>query len=48
LRFRGQRLAYFGDRVQWDNRYALHRRDEFDPQSRRLMHRSQIKGERPD
>jgi len=25
----------------------MHRRDEFDPSSRRLMHRSQIKGDRP-
>src|ERR1700730_1770742 len=36
-----------GDLVMWDNRCALHRRDEFDPQSRRLMHRTQIKGDRP-
>jgi taurine dioxygenase len=36
-----------GDLVLWDNRCALHRRDEFDPTSRRLMHRSQIKGDRP-
>jgi taurine dioxygenase len=36
-----------GDLVLWDNRCVLHRRDEFDPQSRRLMHRSQIKGDRP-
>jgi alpha-ketoglutarate-dependent taurine dioxygenase len=36
-----------GDLVLWDNRCAMHRRDEFDPNSRRLMHRSQIKGDRP-
>jgi taurine dioxygenase len=36
-----------GDLVLWDNRCVLHRRDEFDPSSRRLMHRSQIKGDRP-
>src|SRR3984893_5183269 len=36
-----------GDLAMWDNRCALHRRDEFDPQSRRLMHRTQIKGDRP-
>jgi taurine dioxygenase len=36
-----------GDLVLWDNRCALHRRDEFDANSRRLMHRSQIKGDRP-
>ncbi len=36
-----------GDLVLWDNRCVLHRRDEFDPNSRRLMHRSQIQGDRP-
>jgi len=36
-----------GDLVMWDNRCALHRRDSFDPASRRLMHRTQIKGDRP-
>ena len=32
-----------GDVVVWDNRCTLHRRDPFDPDARRLMHRSQIK-----
>jgi taurine dioxygenase len=32
------------DLVLWDNRCTLHRRDAFDPQSRRVMHRTQIKG----
>lgn len=36
-----------GDLVLWDNRAVMHRRDEFDPKSRRLMHRTQIKGDRP-
>ncbi len=36
-----------GDLMMWDNRCTLHRRDEFDPTSRRLMHRTQIKGDRP-
>jgi taurine dioxygenase len=36
-----------GDLVLWDNRCVMHRRDEFDPNSRRLMHRSQIKGDQP-
>ena len=36
-----------GDLVMWDNRCVLHRRDEFDPLARRLMHRTQIKGDRP-
>jgi len=33
-----------GDLVMWDNRCVLHRRDSFDPTSRRLMHRTQIRG----
>ena len=33
-----------GDLVLWDNRCTLHRRDAFDPTSRRVMHRTQIKG----
>jgi taurine dioxygenase len=36
-----------GDVVIWDNRCTLHRRDAFDPDSRRLMHRAQVKGTRP-
>jgi taurine dioxygenase len=32
------------DLILWDNRCTLHRRDSFDPQSRRVMHRTQIKG----
>jgi taurine dioxygenase len=36
-----------GDVLIWDNRCLLHRRDSFDPASRRMMHRVQIKGERP-
>lgn len=33
-----------GDLVLWDNRTTMHRRDPFDPTSRRIMHRTQIKG----
>ena len=33
------------DLIIWDNRCTLHRRDAFDPDSRRIMHRTQIKGE---
>jgi taurine dioxygenase len=33
-----------GDLVLWDNRCTMHRRDPFDPDSRRIMHRTQIKG----
>jgi alpha-ketoglutarate-dependent taurine dioxygenase len=32
-----------GDLVLWDNRCTMHRRDAFDPVSRRVMHRTQIK-----
>jgi taurine dioxygenase len=34
-----------GDVVLWDNRCTMHRRDSFDPGTRRVMHRTQIKGE---
>ncbi len=34
-----------GDVVLWDNRATMHRRDPFDPSSRRVLHRTQIKGE---
>ena len=33
-----------GDLVLWDNRCTMHRRDPFDASSRRIMHRTQIKG----
>jgi taurine dioxygenase len=33
-----------GDLVMWNNLSVLHRRDPFDPKTRRVMHRSQIKG----
>lgn len=33
-----------GDVLIWDNRCAMHRRDAFDPKSRRIMHRTQCKG----
>ncbi len=36
-----------GDLVLWDNRAALHRRDDFDGAERRVMHRTQIVGDRP-
>jgi len=32
-----------GDVLIWDNRCTLHRRDSFDPNARRLMHRTQIR-----
>jgi taurine dioxygenase len=36
-----------GDVLVWDNRCVLHRRDAFDPASRRMMHRVQVAGGRP-
>lgn len=36
-----------GDLLLWDNRSTLHRRDPFDPASRRLMHRTQVRGASP-
>ncbi|HEY1241974.1 MAG TPA: TauD/TfdA family dioxygenase [Bryobacteraceae bacterium] len=34
-----------GDLVLWDNRCTMHRRDSFDSSLRRILHRTQIKGE---
>ena len=34
-----------GDFLMWDNRCTMHRRDPFDASTRRIMHRTQIKGE---
>jgi taurine dioxygenase len=36
-----------GDLVIWDNRCLMHRRDGFDAASRRTLHRTQVKGDRP-
>lgn len=36
-----------GDVMMWDNRCALHRRDEFDDRHQRIMHRTQICGAGP-
>jgi taurine dioxygenase len=36
-----------GDVLVWDNRCTMHRRDSFDANTRRLLHRTQIKGDRP-
>lgn len=46
----GEELEWYnewrvGDLVLWDNRCTMHRRDPFDANSRRVMHRTQIKGE---
>jgi len=36
-----------GDVVVWDNRSALHRRDAFDSNSRRVLYAAQVEGHRP-
>lgn len=36
-----------GDVLVWDNRCTMHRRDAFDPSSRRIMYRAQVAGDRP-
>jgi taurine dioxygenase len=44
-RFAWEHVWRVGDLVIWDNRCTMHRRDAFDPGSRRVMHRTQVKGE---
>jgi taurine dioxygenase len=34
-----------GDLLMWKNLNVLHKRDAFDPNTRRIMHRTQIKGD---
>ena len=36
-----------GDVVMWNNRCTQHRREEFAPNQRRIMHRSQVQGDVP-
>lgn len=36
-----------GDVLMWDNRCVMHRREAFDDSSRRIMHRTQLAGDRP-
>jgi len=43
--FAWEQVWRVGDLVLWDNRCTMHRRDAFDPNSRRIMHRTQVKGE---
>ena len=43
--FAWEHVWQVGDLVLWDNRSTMHRRAAFDPGSRRVMHRTQIKGE---
>ncbi|MFZ4711135.1 MAG: TauD/TfdA dioxygenase family protein [Zwartia sp.] len=44
-RFMWSQEWQLGDLVMWDNRCAMHRREAFDPSTRRLMLRTQISGE---
>lgn len=36
-----------GDLIIWDNRCVMHRRDPFDAHSRRVMFRTQVRGDKP-
>jgi taurine dioxygenase len=36
-----------GDLLIWDNRCTMHRRDAFDNSLRRILHRTQVQGDRP-
>lgn len=40
-----EQVWQLGDLLMWDNRCTMHRRDDFDPGTRRLMYRTQITGE---
>jgi len=47
-----ERHAWFqkwcvGDLLMWDNRCVMHKRTAFDPNERRFMLRTQVKGSRP-
>jgi taurine dioxygenase len=46
-RFRYEHRWAPGDVVVWDNRATLHRRDPFDPGSRRVLYAAQVEGHRP-
>jgi taurine dioxygenase len=43
--FRWDQVWRVGDLILWDNRCTMHRRDAFDDSARRIMHRTQVKGE---
>ena len=42
--FTWEHIWRVGDLVLWDNWCTMHRRDPFDPNSRRIMHRTHVKG----
>ena len=41
----GPKNGMLGDLLMWKNLYVLHKRDAFDPNTRRVMHRTQITGD---
>jgi taurine dioxygenase len=44
-----QNVWSVGDVVLWDNRCTMHRRDSFDPNARRILYRTQVRGKtRPE
>ena len=46
-RFSWHHTWRLGDLVLWDNRCVMHRRNPFDPAARRVMHRTQVQGDKP-
>ena len=46
-KYSGKKEWQKGDLVMWQNRMVLHRRDALDPNLRRVMHRTQLKGRSP-
>lgn len=46
-RFAWEHVWRAGDLLVWDNRALMHRRDGFDAGARRIMLRTQVKGDRP-
>lgn len=46
-RFVWEHVWRVGDVLMWDNRTVMHRREAFDDNARRILHRTQLKGDRP-
>lgn len=46
-RFAWHHTWRLGDVLLWDNRCVMHRRNPFDPAARRIMHRTQVIGDKP-
>jgi taurine dioxygenase len=44
----GALLSTAGDLIVWDNWCTLHHRNPFDDSQSRIMHRTQIKGVKPN